>query len=216
MAWSIYYCQNCGAQIKSTDVICPKCGKNLSEVGRRIQLTVVEAINLSDNRGLANRITGSMRNVSGDIALTSSFIGAIPKEKREEIGISDKLIGEIEGLKHMVQTLTEKTEKSPFVKIEGSVITAPVTISQQGDSIVVTTNIEESFNRIYQEIETMNIDEGIKIQAIAKTKELKEEIQKENPDVSRIRKVWSELKTLVPFLVSSAQLINIVSKVLLG
>jgi uncharacterized OB-fold protein len=44
-----YYCQNCASQIKPTDVICPKCGKNLSEVGRRIVVTVAENITLSDS-----------------------------------------------------------------------------------------------------------------------------------------------------------------------
>jgi uncharacterized Zn finger protein (UPF0148 family) len=43
-----YYCQNCGAQIKSTDTVCPKCGKNLKEVGRRVEVTVTETIGLSD------------------------------------------------------------------------------------------------------------------------------------------------------------------------
>jgi len=42
-----YYCQNCDAQIKSTDAVCPKCGKNLSEVGRRIEVTVAAAIGVS-------------------------------------------------------------------------------------------------------------------------------------------------------------------------
>ena len=44
-----YYCLNCGSQIKSTDTVCPNCGKKLSEVGRRIQVTVVESITLSDS-----------------------------------------------------------------------------------------------------------------------------------------------------------------------
>lgn len=48
MAESKYYCQNCGAQIKLTDTICPKCGKNLKQVGRRIVVTITEAIVLSD------------------------------------------------------------------------------------------------------------------------------------------------------------------------
>jgi len=44
-----YYCQNCGAQIRSTDTICPKCGKDLKVVGRRIVLSIVESITLSDS-----------------------------------------------------------------------------------------------------------------------------------------------------------------------
>jgi len=44
-----YYCRNCGAKIKSTDTMCPKCGKNLKEVGRRIEVTVVENITVSDS-----------------------------------------------------------------------------------------------------------------------------------------------------------------------
>jgi predicted ATP-dependent serine protease len=43
-----YYCQNCGAEIKSTDTICPKCGKNLKDVGRKILVTVTDTISLSD------------------------------------------------------------------------------------------------------------------------------------------------------------------------
>lgn len=44
-----YYCQKCGSQIKPTDTVCPKCGKKLSEVGRRIEVTVVDSITLSDS-----------------------------------------------------------------------------------------------------------------------------------------------------------------------
>jgi len=48
MAEPKYYCQNCGSQIKSTDTICPKCEKNLKEVGRRIEVTITETIVVSD------------------------------------------------------------------------------------------------------------------------------------------------------------------------
>jgi predicted amidophosphoribosyltransferase len=37
-----YYCQNCGAEIKAIDTICPSCGKNLSEVGKRIEVNIIE------------------------------------------------------------------------------------------------------------------------------------------------------------------------------
>jgi len=43
-----YYCQNCGAKIKSTDTECLECGKNLREVGRRVEVTVIDTIKLSD------------------------------------------------------------------------------------------------------------------------------------------------------------------------
>ena len=43
-----YLCQNCGAEITSTDTVCPKCGKNLKEVGRKVLVTVTETISLSD------------------------------------------------------------------------------------------------------------------------------------------------------------------------
>lgn len=42
-----HYCQNCGSQIKPTDEVCPKCGKKLSEVGRRIEVTVTGTMGLS-------------------------------------------------------------------------------------------------------------------------------------------------------------------------
>lgn len=46
---SKYYCQNCGSEIKPTDTICPKCGKNLSEVGRTIEVTITETLAISDS-----------------------------------------------------------------------------------------------------------------------------------------------------------------------
>jgi len=44
-----YYCKNCGSEIKSTDTICPNCGKKLSEVGRRIEVILKENITISDS-----------------------------------------------------------------------------------------------------------------------------------------------------------------------
>ena len=45
---SKYYCQNCSSEVKPEDTICPKCGVNLSTVGRRIELTITESIAMSD------------------------------------------------------------------------------------------------------------------------------------------------------------------------
>jgi uncharacterized Zn finger protein (UPF0148 family) len=44
-----YYCNSCGTQIEQTDMVCPKCGKNLSEVGKRMKVTITETIGLSDS-----------------------------------------------------------------------------------------------------------------------------------------------------------------------
>ena len=44
-----YYCNYCGTHVKSTDTVCPKCGKNFGEVGRRIEVTITETIGLSDS-----------------------------------------------------------------------------------------------------------------------------------------------------------------------
>lgn len=43
-----YFCQNCGAEITSTDTVCPNCRKNLKDMGRRIEVIVTETIGLSD------------------------------------------------------------------------------------------------------------------------------------------------------------------------
>ena len=43
-----YYCLNCKAELKPTDTVCPNCGKNLSEVGRGVLVTVADTITLSD------------------------------------------------------------------------------------------------------------------------------------------------------------------------
>lgn len=48
MAENKYYCQNCGEEISAMDTVCPKCGKNLEEVGRRVLVTVTDTISLSE------------------------------------------------------------------------------------------------------------------------------------------------------------------------
>jgi DNA-directed RNA polymerase subunit RPC12/RpoP len=37
-----YYCHNCSAKIKATDTFCPNCGKKLMEVGKRIEINLIE------------------------------------------------------------------------------------------------------------------------------------------------------------------------------
>ena len=58
---SEYYCQNCGAQIKPTDTVCPKCGKNLSEVGRRMEITITETIGVSAS--IETKLTKEQSNI---------------------------------------------------------------------------------------------------------------------------------------------------------
>jgi DNA-directed RNA polymerase subunit RPC12/RpoP len=213
MVESKYYCKNCGTQIKSRDTICPKCGKNLSEVGRRIEKTITETIGLSDNVSLAKRITGSLVNVSGDIAATSSLMNAIPKEKQEEIGINEEFLKTLKNIEQNTKHLAE-IYRPPYVTINADNIIGPIQVSQEGNNIVVTTNIDESFNGIYQEIEKMNVDSSIKVQAKLITNELKEEIVKEKPDKGKILKMWDEFKILVPLVAPIVA--PIISKVLLG
>ena len=63
-----YYCNNCGAQIKPTDTICPKCGKKISEVGKNIRKTFNEVLGLVDS---AKTITGSLAD--GYAQLSGTF-----------------------------------------------------------------------------------------------------------------------------------------------
>ena len=44
-----YYCKNCGKPIGLTDTVCLNCGSDLREVGRRIVVTLLEGIMLSDS-----------------------------------------------------------------------------------------------------------------------------------------------------------------------
>lgn len=68
MSETEYRCNNCGALVKPTDTMCPKCGKNLSEVGRNIKKTFVEVIGLADS---AQTITGSLEQ--GYAQLSGTF-----------------------------------------------------------------------------------------------------------------------------------------------
>jgi hypothetical protein len=50
-----YYCKKCGAEIKRTDEVCPNCGENLNEVGRKIDKKLKEQINLTLSYVLTQR-----------------------------------------------------------------------------------------------------------------------------------------------------------------
>lgn len=65
-----YYCQNCGEPIKPTDTTCPKCGKNLSEVGRKIEVTITERLGLSSVSYQVKTI-----NRSEKVKLIGKFLG---------------------------------------------------------------------------------------------------------------------------------------------
>ncbi|MGA3191889.1 MAG: zinc-ribbon domain-containing protein [Candidatus Bathyarchaeia archaeon] len=67
-----YYCQSCGEQIKPTDTTCPKCGKNLSEAGRRIEKTFDESV------GLSSSFTIQVKPVDrrGKVKLVGEFLGS--------------------------------------------------------------------------------------------------------------------------------------------
>jgi Zn finger protein HypA/HybF involved in hydrogenase expression len=56
-----YYCRNCDAEIKPTDTVCPKCGKNLSEVGRRVLVTVTDTLTISDS--VSTELTKEQANI---------------------------------------------------------------------------------------------------------------------------------------------------------
>lgn len=43
-----YYCKKCDSEIKPINKTCPKCGSILADVGRRIEITLVEELKLSD------------------------------------------------------------------------------------------------------------------------------------------------------------------------
>ena len=207
---SKYYCGKCGAEIKPTDKICPKCGESLSKVGRRIEATFTETIPVSDNKGLANTITGSLVDVSNSTSFASSFIDAIPKEKREEMGITQDFLSTLKSIDRNVKRLAEQTP--PYVLInEGSIIWQT---SQQGNNIVVSSSIEETFNKISQEVKKADVDSGTKARAESIINELKEEIRKEKRDKSKIFKMWEEFKTLVPLV--APLLVGIIKKALFG
>jgi len=216
MAESSYYCNNCGARIKPTDIVCPKCGENLSNVGRRIEKTITETIRLSDNVSLGKVFTGSFANISGFASTASELVKVIPQENLKEIGVNEQFVKSLKNIEQNTKIMADALSSfNPlYVAINASNIVAPIQVSQQGNNIVVTTNVEESFNKISVEIEKMNIEPRIKEQAKLMTNQLKEETLKENPDKSKILKIWNEFKTLVPIV--APLLAPIISKVLLG
>jgi predicted nucleic acid-binding Zn ribbon protein len=67
-----YYCQSCGEQIKPTDTVCPKCGKNLSKVGKRVEVTVTETMGISDSVSYEVKTI----NRSEKVKLVGKFVGS--------------------------------------------------------------------------------------------------------------------------------------------
>jgi hypothetical protein len=211
---SKYYCGKCGAEIKPTDTICPKCGANISKIGRRIEATFTETIGVSDKKGLANAITGSLVDVSNATSFASSFIDAIPKEKREEMGITQEYLSTLKSIDQNMKQLGEKLgEKTPpFVMINRGAMIWQTT--QKGDNIVASSNIGETFSKISQEVKKLDVDSRIKARAESIINKVKEEVGKEKPDKSKILKMYDEFKTLVPLV--APLLATILKKVLFG
>jgi DNA-directed RNA polymerase subunit RPC12/RpoP len=211
MSEAKYYCGKCGTEIKPTDTICPKCGANLSKVGRRIEATLTETIGLSDNKDLATKITGSLVDASNSTSFASSFISAIPKEKREEIGINEEFLKNLKDFNENIMRMAEGY-KPPNVTINyGTIIWQT---STQGDNVVVSTNIGETFNKIIEEVEKTDIDSKTKNRAKSIINEVKKEIAKEKRDKSKILKMYDKFKTLVPLVAPLLE--AILKKVLFG
>jgi hypothetical protein len=211
-AYQKYYCHQCNSEVDPEDKFCPKCGADLSKVGRAIKLEVYETLNLSDNNQLSTKVSGSIATLSGDIVTSSSIIEAIPKEKREEIGINPIFMQQLERLKLDIQDL----QNQPIVKIDSSTINAPIIISRDGNVITLSTDVNERFDSLDKEIDKMQVDSSIKAVAKELSKELREEIQKENPDIPKVRKNWAKLNTLAPLAVAVVQIGAVIVKVLLG
>lgn len=213
--------------------VCPTCGKGTLIVTTKRpdgyvqkkyscghimhQMILVEIIKLSDSEDLAKRISGSFANLSGSVSVASGLANTIPREKLEELGITESILKYLKNIENNTKSLTEQLTNigQPNVIIWGN-ITAPIQVSQQGNNILISTDIEKSFNQINQEIDRTNIDSSTKIRIKSEIDELKKEIGKEKPDKSKILKIWDEVKTLAPFLVSLKQLYLIISKLLLG
>jgi hypothetical protein len=68
MAESKYYCRNCGAEIKPTDEVCPKCRKKLREVGKRIEVTIPVTIGVSAS--VKTELTKKQRNIIQKVVKT--------------------------------------------------------------------------------------------------------------------------------------------------
>ncbi len=209
---SVHYgCGNCSAKVQATDAFCRKCGRNLIEVGRAMKLELVETISLSDNVGLSKTISTSLANVSGDISVASGLVNAIPMEKRNEIGFDEEVLVAIEEIGAMLAR-----QQQLWTNVAGSPINVPITVSKEGNNIVVTTCIDEGFKRFYQEVDKMDLEDQTKRMARLVAEELKQEIEKEKPDVGKVRRMYYEVKSLVPFSLAVIQLGSMIGKYLVG
>ena len=208
-----YSCRNCGADVRANDKFCGSCGKDLSQVGRAIKLEIRETLSLLEPKAVSQALSGTLSVVASNMTTTGSLLDAIPEEKRGAVGIDEKFVAEFKELQEKVQSLQVK---QPSVDFRGSVINAPIYVAQGNDNIVFSLNIDDSFNKWEQEIDKSDIDTKLKALAKSKAGELRAEIIKLEPSISTVKKIYAELKTLVPLAVSIAQLGAIIGKFLVG
>src|ERR1035437_7789748 len=169
-------CRNCNSSVKPEDVYCSHCGKKLSDVGRAFKVELFDRISLTDKKRLSQEISSSIVTVASDASTTGSLIKAIPSEEREAIGINEDFIRNFSELQQRVQNL----QKQPFlVDLHETTINGPLYLAQ-GDNIALSFNIDDSFNKLIQEIEKSDVTPEIKVTAKSKAVELKAEITKEN------------------------------------
>jgi len=213
-------CPSCGKGILVKTIVSEgKIQKIFSCGHKKVEVSVFDTINVSDNVNLAKRFSSSFNNLSGSVSIASGLVKNLPREKLDELGINDTALNYLRNIEQNTKFLVENLPRSrpPNFIIWAPNATAPIQVSQQGDNIIITTDIENTFNNIHQEIDlSTRIDRSTKTQIKSKINELKMEIGKQQPDKSKIIKIWDEVKALAPFLVSLAQLTQIISKILLG
>ena len=212
---SRYYCNKCGAEVSPNDINCKSCGADLKKVGRAIKVEIVETIRLADKPRLSNEMAKSFSNISGSINTAEAFIKAVPEENLKMMGLDGKELKELlQALNEKVQKFEETAEKQSTVRFDNCTFNAPVNTTKEGNNIVIYSDINESFNRVYQEIETLK-DPQVKAKAKEKTKEIQEEVSKEEPNASKVKKALNELRTIAA-LATISQLAITIGKLFFG
>lgn len=79
-----YYCGKCGANVRPDDKVCPNCGAELSQVGRKIVVVIEETIGLGaevtakltpEEKNFLNRFYDWLRREKKNWALTQVELG---------------------------------------------------------------------------------------------------------------------------------------------
>jgi hypothetical protein len=122
MSEAEYHCQKCGAKITSIDTECPN-GHNLTEVGRKINLSLSEVLTVSENLvHTSGLLIQHYENSRGNLSQIEDEIPELrPLILSMDTGFAE-MTSEFNDVKEMITIVQEQQKPSWRVRIKENIV----------------------------------------------------------------------------------------------